>query len=92
MIILSVQKIPAKPDRALRWQIDAKDASTQKAVTDGHGATPREAARELVRRANKLLSEIENQLVDMGFLTEAEIDQISDSVTEDLLREPDGAS
>lgn len=39
-------------------------------------ASPREAARWLVKRANKIADEIEITLAAIGFLTDAEIDQI----------------
>lgn len=56
------------------WQLrvmDAGDNSTRE-ILRGGAATPREAALWLLRNVNRLAAEVEEQLVELGFLTEAE--------------------
>jgi hypothetical protein len=63
------------------WQMrvmDAGDNSTRE-ILRGGGGTPREAALWLLRNVNKLADEVEEQLVELGFLTEAECDGLAEA-------------
>lgn len=70
MISISAQK----DKKRNTWQMrvmDAGDNSTRE-ILRGGAATPREAALWLLRNVNRLAAEVEEQLVELGFLTEAE--------------------
>ncbi len=75
MILISLHK-----DNRGMWHVPAMDAghSNERVISSGGAATPREAARWHLRNANRLATEIEGQLVELGMLTEIEIAEFSD--------------
>ena len=70
MISISAQK----DKKHSTWQLRVMDAGDNGAreILRGGAATPREAALWLLRNVNRLAAEVEEQLVELGFLTEAE--------------------
>ena len=76
MISISIHK-----DNRGVWHVRAMDAgqNNERVIISGGAATPREAALWLLRNVNKLATEIEEQLVELGMLTEVEIEaELSD--------------
>lgn len=69
MISISIHK-----DKTARWQMRVMDAGSNhdREILRSGAATPREAAIFLLRNVNKLATEVEERLVELGFLTEAE--------------------
>jgi len=80
VITIHVQK-----DKRGLWEIRANDVSTDKTIAKAGGDSPRDAARWLVHKLNRVLSDVEILLVEMELITDAEIDAISDAVTEQLI-------
>lgn len=85
MITIEMTKLNAKDGKPALWQLVARDTATAKVVATGGGETPRIAAKWLVHKVNRLLADVENHLVEMDLITEREIDEISDAVTEQLI-------
>ena len=56
------------------WQMRAMDAgaNNERLILSGGGDSPRQAALWLLRNVNKLAAEVEEQLIALGFLTDAE--------------------
>ena len=73
MISISIHK-----DKRQGWQMRVMDSgeSHQREILRGGAKTPREAALWLLRNVNKLAAEVEEQLVELGFLTEAECEVV----------------
>ena len=74
MISISLQK----DKKHHTWQLRVMDAGDNNAreILRGGAATPREAALWLLRNVNRLAAEVEEQLVELGFLTEAECEAV----------------
>ena len=70
MISISAQK----DKKHNTWRLRVMDTGDNSAreILRGGAATPREAALWLLRNVNRLAAEVEEQLVELGFLTEAE--------------------
>jgi len=79
MISISIHK-----DKRQGWQMRVMDSgeSHQREILRGGAKTPREAALWLLRNVNKLAAEVEEQLVELGFLTEAECEAVLVEVDE----------
>ena len=60
------------------WQMRVMDtgANGEREILRGGAATPREAAIWLLRNVNRLAAEVEERLVELGFLTEAECEVV----------------
>lgn len=73
MISISIHK-----DKRHGWQMRVMDSgeSHEREILRGGAKTPREAALWLLRNVNKLAAEVEERLVDLGFLTEAECEAV----------------
>lgn len=79
MISINIHK-----NRRGEWQICAMDAGDhhQREIVRGGAATPREAALWLLRNVYKLTDEVEEQLVELGLLSEAECAAVRDEEPE----------
>ena len=80
MISINLQK-----DKRGNWQMRAMDTgkNNEREILRGGGDSPRQAAVWLLRNVNKLASEVEEQLVELGFLTEAECEAaLADTASE----------
>ena len=72
-----------KSRRNEQWRITAlDDGNGQREIVSGGAATPREAALWLLRKAYQLTDEIEEQLVELGLLSEAECAAVRDEEPE----------
>jgi len=69
MISISIHK-----DKHHTWQLRVMDSGDNNAreILRGGAPSPREAALWLLRNVNRLAAEVEERLVELGFLTEAE--------------------
>jgi hypothetical protein len=69
MISINLQK-----DKSGTWHMRAMDTgkNNEREILRGGGESPRQATIWLLRRVNKLAAKVEEQLVELGFLTEAE--------------------
>ena len=67
MITISLRKAAKQGE----WLMLVSDGNNRPIMQSG-AHSPREAARWLLIRANKLADEIEEQLVELGFLSEAD--------------------
>lgn len=74
MISISINK----DKRSSGWQMRAMDSGDghEREIVRGGAATPREAAIWLLRNVNRLAAEVEERLVELGFLTEAECEAV----------------
>jgi hypothetical protein len=63
--------ISHRKDSKGEWTMLVIDGNNRPIMQSG-ARSPREAARWLLIRANKLADEIEQQLVELGFLSEAD--------------------
>ena len=70
MISISIHK----DKKHSTWQMRVMDSGDNDAreILRGGAASPREAALWLLRNVNRLAAEVEERLVELGFLTEAE--------------------
>ena len=74
MISISIHK-----DKKRRtWQMRVMDSgeNNEREILRGGAESPREAALWLLRNVNKLAAEVEERLVELGFLTEAECEAV----------------
>lgn len=73
MISISVHK-----DKRSGWQMRVMDAgsNSEREILRGGADTPRQAAIWLLRNVNRLAAEVEEQLVELGFLTEADCEAV----------------
>jgi len=69
MISISIHK-----DKHHTWQMRVMDSrdNNERMILQSGGASPRGAALWLLRNVNKLATEVEGRLVELGFLTAAE--------------------
>jgi hypothetical protein len=69
MISINIHK-----DKRGTWRMRVMHAgeNNEREIIQSGASTPKQAAIWLLRTANRLATEIEEQLVDLGFLTEAE--------------------
>jgi hypothetical protein len=70
MITLALRK-----DRKGEWEMRAIDGNDHTVVRSG-AKSPREAARWLLLRANKIAEEIEEQIIELGYMTAAECEAV----------------
>jgi hypothetical protein len=70
MISISIHK----DKKRVTWQMRAMDSgdNSEREILRGGGDSPRQAAIWLLRNVNRLAAEIEERLIELGFLTEAE--------------------
>lgn len=73
MISISIHK-----DKRGGWQMRVMDTGSngEREILRGGAATPREAAVWLLRNVNKLAAEVEERLVELGLLSEAECEAV----------------
>lgn len=73
MISISIHK-----EKRGTWQMRVMDAgaNSEREILRGAAATPREAAIWLLRNVNRLAAEVEERLVELGFLTEVECEEV----------------
>ena len=73
MISISIQK-----DKRGTWQMRVMDSGEnhEREILRGGAKTPREAALWLLRNVNRLATEVEERLVELGLLTEAECEAV----------------
>ena len=73
MISISLYK-----DKRHAWQMRVMDSGSnnEREILRGGAATPREAAIWLLRNVNRLAAEVEEQLIELGFMTEAECEAV----------------
>ena len=73
MISISIHK-----EKRGTWQMRVMDAGAngEREILRGGAATPREAAIWLLRNVNRLAAEVEERLVELGFLTAAECEEV----------------
>jgi N-acetylmuramoyl-L-alanine amidase len=78
MISISIHKVSVHKDKHNPWHMRVMDAGSNNAreIVRSGGETPREAAIWLLRNVNKIAVEVEEQLVELGFLTEAECEAV----------------
>lgn len=67
-----------KDKKRKTWQMCAMDSGDNNAreILRGGGESPRQAAIWLLRNVNRLAAEVEEQLIELGFLTEAECEEV----------------
>ena len=60
------------------WQMRVMDSGDNDAreILRGGASSPQEAARWLLRNVNRLAAEVEERLVELGFLTESECEAV----------------
>lgn len=80
MISISIHK----DKRGGSWQMRVMDsgANSEREILRGGAATPREAALWLLRNVNRLAAEVEDRLIELGFLTAAECESALAEETE----------
>jgi hypothetical protein len=73
MISISIHK-----DKHNTWRMRVMDAgaNSEREILHSGAETPRQAAIWLLRNVNKLAAEVEEQLVELGFLTETDCETV----------------
>jgi len=71
MISIDVYK-----DRQGAWKMRILNVADGREILRSGAVTPREAAIWLLRKVNKVAVEVEERLVELGFLTEAECEAV----------------
>jgi hypothetical protein len=87
---MSVTLTIAKQKKGAKYVLQAIDSSNRTVVA-ASGHSPKDAAEWLIRAINRRLVDIEQAIIDLGLLTDAEIEVIGDEESEDpfpLLTEP----
>jgi hypothetical protein len=85
MINLEIRKLKkTNTSSGIQWEIDVRDdGDVKRVLATGRGETPRDAARWLIHRINRVLNETESNLIELKLITESEIDAVTSSFWEE---------